>query len=243
MEPSKVVVLIEDEIHQARALRKHIELALPEIEAVRLLPASSAQCSYESMESFALSSEGNETNIEGFIIVDLFLAEERVDPLSVFQQLMYCLFPSPTDFSLVCGRLGVLQKLIDKYRHAHFEIFSYFPTYFSQQNEKLPADEVFYKKFGRRDLTKFARSKKDALNGFIVEHGCGAPGEESAMTLMQMFALRDALYQRLDGIFRERISEHMTPTERWPKSIKSDAIDIDAKKLVKKIQTYFGSKK
>ena len=253
MGDTQAVVIIEDEENQASLLRDSLEAANAAERfgqnvviwpPGRSVSPGRSKYAYKDMESFAISPEGRaQREFRGFIIADLFLQQDQVDPVAVFHQLMFSLFKSPTDFSLVCGRLGVLRKLVEAYKNAHVEVYTYFPTYFTTINETIQPDRVFYLHHSLSDVRKFASERKKDFETFLGRHSL--VGERLGINTLQNLALYDALEDRIRGIFECRdIFDHVTDIPKvgdkdFSGSVKTDSLGDSVRKLVGKIEKWF----
>ncbi len=240
------VVIIEDERSHAEIIKQHVTEALQEanlLGEVEVLPTT--RPSFYSMEEFVESDVGKDRRMRAFLIVDLFLAKSRENPSIVFHQLMYNFFKSPTDYTLACGRLGVLSKLKSYYENCYIELFSYFPMYFTTQNEPVEDDGFIYIDFPKRkikqlvkehyeDIWKHLKKKADVLD------------EDDGATVIQMIqtvAMRDALYERIRGIFNcTNVFDHLTGSNTSPNhssifigTSKTKKLHEDAKKIASKM--------
>src|SRR5262249_36458053 len=127
-----------------------------------ILPSGTAKRSYPRMEDFVTAHP--EATIKAFVVVDLFLRAANETPSAVFHQLMYSMFPSPTDDSIVCGRIGILKALTSHYKSAHFELFTYVPTYLETQNEPVGDSHCKYLYPEGADQHTLRRFVADHLN-------------------------------------------------------------------------------
>jgi hypothetical protein len=237
------VVIIEDERSHAEIIKVCIKEALKKNDLekeVEILP--SEKPSFYSMEEFVKSNEGQDEKIRAFLIVDLFLAKTRENPSIVFHQLMYNLFKSPIDPTLVCGRLGVLSKLTSHYTNAYIELFSYFPLYFTTQNEPVYDDGFIYSDFSLKQIKQLVKEKYDEISK-LLNKKADAWDPSTAIQTVQTIAMSQALYERIEGIFNcTNVFDHMTQDTTPPNhkhifigTAKTKMLHEDAKKLADKM--------
>lgn len=240
------VVVIEDERSHAIIIRQHLKKVLQGNQLsknVDILPLD--RPSFYSMEEFVRSDAGKDRKMRAFLIVDLFLAQARENPSIVFHQLMYNLFLSPTDHTLVCGRLGVLSKLKASYENAFIELFSYFPVYFATQNEPVPNDGFAYEDCSVSKIKQLVAENYDEIAQHLNKARTDYWDLATATQVIQTIAMRDALYERIKGIFGCRdVFDHMTeestlsnPRDRdiLLGTAKTNMMHEDAERLAKKM--------
>jgi hypothetical protein len=246
------VVIIEDERSHAEIIRQHIDKVLKnneELGEVKILPANKP--SYYKMEEFIESPDGKDSKMRAFLIVDLFLAKTRENPSIVFHQLMYNLFKSPTDPSLVCGRLGVLSKLRSYYTNAYVELFSYFPLYFVTQNEPVYDDGFIYSDIESKEIKHLVKENHKEISALLNKENLLNKDEAQVWDLytatqtIQTIAMREALYERIKGIFNcTNVFDHMTENTTPPNHAnifigtpKTTKLHKDAESLATKLLT------
>lgn len=243
IEKQTQVVIIEDERSHAEIIRKHVDKVLADeklINTVEVLPSD--RPSFYRMEEFAKLFTEQDRQMRAFLIVDLFLAKRIENPSVVFHQLMYNLFESPVDPTLVCGRLGVLSKLKDAYPNAYVELFSFFPLYFATQNEPVENDRFIYADCDKSKIKQLVRANEKSVTEYLKKKKAEAWDDITRIQMIQTIAMRDAIYERIEGIFScTNVFDHMTEDTTPPNGTmiigtqKTKMLHEDAEKLAQKM--------